>query len=115
MKITTLIAAPLLLLSISSVEAGSLSNGAWQPAGCGNKPEAPSIDSSDADAYNKSVANINSWQQKARDYFECLVKEANTDNAIIADSANQAQAKYREAVEKISADANAAKKKLDKQ
>ncbi|WP_256361175.1 hypothetical protein [Methylomonas koyamae] len=39
---------------------------------------------------------------------------ANADNATIADSANQAQAKYREIVEKVGAQADAAKKKLDK-
>jgi hypothetical protein len=44
-----------------------------------------------------------------------LIKEANTDNGIIADHANQAQAKYRDTVEKIGAEAEAAKKKLDKE
>ncbi|OAI18416.1 MULTISPECIES: hypothetical protein [Methylomonas] len=102
------------LLFAGPATAGTLSGGAWQPAGCGVKPDAPVIDDSDVDTFNKSIAAINAWQQKSRDYFECLIKEANTDNAIIAESANQAQAKYREAVEKIGAEADAAKKKLDK-
>ncbi|WKJ89145.1 hypothetical protein QZJ86_14070 [Methylomonas montana] len=99
----------------SQASAGSLANGSWQPSGCGSVPEAPTVDGGNIDAYNKSIAAINTWQQKSRDYFECLIKEANTDNGIIADHANRAQAKYRETVEKIGAEAEAAKKKLDKE
>lgn len=109
---------PLALLTIffaSPASAGSLVNGSWQPSGCGNMPDAPTVDAGNIDTYNKSIAAINTWQQKSRDYFECLIKEANTDNGIIADHANQAQAKYRETVEKIGAEADAAKKKLDKE
>ncbi len=95
--------------------AGSLSNGSWQPSGCGTVPEAPTVSGDGIDSYNKSIAAINTWQQKSRDYFECLIKEANTDNTIIAEHANQAQAKYRQTVEKIGAEADAAKKKLDKE
>jgi len=114
MKISMLSLSFCTLLFAGAATAGTLSGGAWQPAGCGGKPDAPVIDDSDVDTFNKSIAAINTWQQKSRDYFECLIKEANTDNAIIAESANQAQAKYREAVEKIGAEADAAKKKLDK-
>lgn len=102
------------MIFAGTVQAGSLNNGSWQPNGCGSVPEAPTIDTGTIDSYNKSIAAINTWQQKSRDYFECLIKEANTDNGIIADHANQAQAKYRETVEKIGAEADAGKKKLDK-
>lgn len=102
-------------LNLNPAMAGSLQNGSWQPSGCGNQPDAPVVDDSDIDSFNKSVAGINAWQQKAREYFECLIKEANTDNGIIADTANQAQAKYRQSIEKIGAQADAAKKKLDKE
>ncbi|MEI8571645.1 hypothetical protein JWZ98_11470 [Methylomonas sp. EFPC1] len=115
MKHTLLIAALLPTLFANPAQAGSLANGSWQPSGCGAVPESPTIDAGNIDAYNKSIAAINAWQQKSRDYFECLIKEANTDNGIIADHANQAQAKYRETVEKIGAQAEAAKKKLDKE
>ncbi|OAI12314.1 hypothetical protein A1507_02145 [Methylomonas koyamae] len=114
MKITVLATTALLAISSSMTTAGTLGNGTWVPAACGTPPETPVVDESDVDAFNKSIAAINTWQQKSRDYFECMIKEANADNATIADSANQAQAKYRETVEKVGAQADAAKKKLDK-
>ncbi|AMK79178.1 MULTISPECIES: hypothetical protein [Methylomonas] len=115
MKYKITIAALLSIIFAMPAQAGSLNNGSWQPSGCGVVPEAPTIDAGNVEAYNKSIAAINTWQQKSRDYFECLIKEANTDNGIIADHANQAQAKYRDTVEKIGAQADAAKKKLDKE
>jgi len=95
--------------------AGTLANGHWSTAICGNKPDSPVLDQSNIEAFNKSVAKVNAWQQQAKTYYECLVKEANTDNAIIANSANAAQAEYRATVEKIGKDAEAGKKKLESQ
>jgi len=93
--------------------AGTIANGKWTPSNCGNPPETPVIEPSNVEAFNKSVAKVNAWQQQAKTYYECLVKEANTDNAIIADSANAAQAEHRATVEKIGKDAEAGKKKLE--
>lgn len=114
MKLTVFATTTLLAATSSMTTAGTLGNGTWVPAACGTPPETPVVVDSDVDAFNKSIAAINTWQQKSRDYFECMIKEANADNATIADSANQAQAKYRETVEKVGAQADAAKKKLDK-
>jgi hypothetical protein len=110
---------PLRLLSLIlatplCVSAGILVNGKWSLANCGNKPEVPAIDQTSVEAFNQSVAKINAWQQQAKVYYECLVKEANADNAVIADTANAAQAEYRAAVESIGKQAEAAKKKLEK-
>lgn len=113
MKNFSLIAGVLMTIAGHPVTAGTLVNGSWVPAACGVKPNPPSIDDKDADTYNKSVVAINDWQQQAKTYFECLIKEANADNGVIADTANREQAAYRETVEKISAAATAAKKKLD--
>ncbi|MDD1620495.1 MAG: hypothetical protein LUQ11_03355 [Methylococcaceae bacterium] len=113
MKLPGLLVAVLMVYVSNPVSAGTLVNGNWAPAGCGVKPEAPVIDDKDVDAYNKSVAAINDWQQKARTYYECLIKEANADNSAIADTANREQAGYRESVEKVGAAVDAAKKKLD--
>lgn len=93
--------------------AGTLIDGKWSLAACGNKPETPAIDQTNIEAFNQSVAKINAWQQQAKAYYECLVKEANTDNAVIADTANAAQAEYRATVESIGKEADAAKKKLE--
>lgn len=102
-----------LAMSAGSPRAGVLVNGSWQPSGCGAKPAPPKIDARDVDTFNKSVAAINDWQQQAKVYFECLIKEANADNNTIAESANREQADYRQTVETMAAEADAAKKKLD--
>lgn len=99
----------------SASHAGELANGGWQPSGCGDKPATPQIDAGDVDSFNKSITAINDWQQRAKVYFECLIKEANNDNNTIAESANREQAAYRQAVEAIAAEVDAAKKKLDKE
>lgn len=113
MKKSYLFIAAMIIGVIGSADAGTLVNGNWAPAGCGVKPVAPQIDGKDVETFNKSVAAINEWQQQARVYFECLVKEANADNAAIAEAANREQAGYRESVENVGAAAEAAKKKLD--
>jgi len=114
MKPLLLTAALLTLQLADPAQAGTLANGAWTPGACGVKPAPPSIDDSTVEAFNASVAAINDWQQSAKTYFECLIKEANADNAVIAETANQAQADYRKTVETIGTAAEAAKQKLDK-
>jgi hypothetical protein len=95
------------------VNAGTLVSGKWTLANCGSKPETPTIDQTNIETFNQSVAKINAWQQQAKRYYECLVQEANTDNAVIADTANAAQADYRATAERIGKEADAAKKKLE--
>lgn len=114
MKPTVFLAGLIVLQYAGLTSAGTLNNGEWKPSQCGEKPATPTIDDHDVDTFNKSVAAINDWQQQARVYFECLIKEANADNNVIAESANREQAAYRQSVESIGAAADAAKKKLDK-
>jgi hypothetical protein len=95
------------------VSAGTLVNGKWSLTNCGNKPEAPAIDQTNVEAFNQSVAKINDWQQQAKVYYACLVQEANADNAVIADTANAAQAEYRATTERIGREAGTTKKKLE--
>jgi len=107
--------AGLSLLSLSTVtEAGAIVGGAWAPSGCGQKPPAPVIDDKTVESFNKSVAGLNDWQLQSKSYFECLVKEANADNALIAESANREQSSYRQTVDSINATLDAAEKKLSK-
>lgn len=103
-----------IMLTAVSGTAGTIMNRAWSPSGCGTEPAVPVIDPSSIDAYNQSVKTINDWQQKANDYNGCLIKEANADNALIANSANDEQARLRAAIEKIQAETTVAKTKLDK-
>lgn len=106
--------AVITVASISNGAAGTISNGAWSPGGCGIEPAAPVIEQSSVDAYNNSVKAINEWQQKANAYNTCLINEANADNALIAKTANEEQSRLRSAMEKIKAETDAAKAKLDK-
>lgn len=107
------LSAAMMLTAISGT-AGTIANGAWSPSGCGAEPVVPVIDQSSVDAYNQSVKAINDWQQKAHAYNGCLIKEANADNSLIANSANDEQARLRAAIEKIQTETTAAKAKLDK-
>ncbi len=103
-----------MMLTAVSATAGTIMNGAWLPSGCGTEPVVPVIEQDNVDAYNQSVKAINDWQQKANSYNGCLIKEANADNTLIANAANDEQARLKSAIEKIQAETSAAKAKLDK-
>lgn len=103
----------LILTSSPILYAGSISNNHWQASNCGEKPATPLLENKlDFDAYNKAVENVNEWQKKANVYFECLVKEANSDTAIIVESAKHDQTVFRDDVDKIFETLETAKKKL---
>ncbi|QWF71674.1 hypothetical protein KEF85_04140 [Methylomonas paludis] len=114
MKSTILLINLMLISTYPLAQAGTLTSTDWTPANCGTKPQSPSIDGHDVSSYNQSVKALNEWQQQARIYYECLVKEANTDNAIIAESANRQQNEYRQNFENITSTIDAAKQKLEK-
>ncbi len=104
----------LMTASISVCTAGSINFNVWTPSACGNEPEVPVIKQDNIETYNQSIKTINEWQQAANAYNTCVVNEANTDNALIAKTANEKQNKFRLAVEKIKIDTDAAKALLDK-
>jgi hypothetical protein len=112
--IKRLLFAAAMMLTVVPVTAGTITNGAWSPSGCGTEPVVPVIGQDTVDAYNQSVKAINDWQEKANAYNGCLIKEANADNSLIANAANDEQARLRAAIEKIQAETTAAKAKLDK-
>ena len=95
----------LMVLWMLPTHAGTLQNKHWTANGCGKPPNAPIISDSDIDAFNLSIAAINDWQQKSKSYFECVVQEANADNALIVETTNNAQTHYRQTLEKLSKDA----------
>jgi hypothetical protein len=110
----TLFIAFMLTATASVCSAGTINKGVWSPVGCGTEPALPQINQNTVDGYNKSVKTINDWQQKISTYSTCVVKEANDDNASIANSANERQKKLQAVTEKVHADTEAAKAKLDK-
>ena len=95
---------------LSSAEAGTINQGIWSP----EKPVAPLSPDSDVKAFNAAMNQINDWQTKVKVYFECLVKEANADNTIVAESANRQQAEHQKLVESLNQQIDAAEKKLSK-
>lgn len=106
--------AVIILSTMTTVcSAGTIAKGVWSPSNCGAEPAAPQLNQATVDTYNKSVKTINEWQDKVSVYSACVVKEANDDNASIAKSANDRQAKLKTLSEKIHADTEAAKAKLD--
>jgi hypothetical protein len=113
MKLKIFIAAWFIFISFAS-EAGSLANGKWQATGCGIKPPAPKINIDSVDAFNQSIKDINTWQAKAQEYYNCMVKEANVDNDTIAKSANAAQDEFKLEVNRIQKEAETAKATLEK-
>jgi hypothetical protein len=110
MKHRLMIAITLMTIAFKSAHAGSLKNGVWTADGCGKQPAPPTVNDIDIEAYNQSIQEINDWQQKSRAYFECVVQEANNDNQKIVDSTNKQQASYRETLNKVTAEAEAASK-----
>ena len=103
-----------LLAAISTgTTAGSIANQAWSASGCGTEPEAPVIENSNIDAYNKSIKAINDWQVKVQAFNECVIKEANADAALIAKTANEQQSRLRSVLDKMKSDMDSAKAKLE--
>jgi hypothetical protein len=104
----------IILSALASVcSAGTIAKGIWSPSACGAEPVAPQINQTTVDNYNKSVTTINAWQEKVVTYNTCIVKEANDDTASILKSANERQAKLNALIDKIHADGEAAKVKLE--
>lgn len=102
----------ILVASISVGTAGTIVNGVWSPVGCGTEPIPPAVVTTSVEAFNQSVKVIKDWQQKNSTYNSCLIDEANKDNILISKIANEEQARFQAALEKIKADAAAATAKL---
>jgi len=111
-SISTLLFSTATLLASLSAHAGTVSGGAWTPTGCGAKPVTPQLDLKDPDAFNRSVAGVNTYRQAIGPYLDCLVKEANADIQTVTKSAQAAQQAVKEANEKIQADVKAADEKF---
>jgi hypothetical protein len=101
------------LISLSAVaQAGTLANGAWSPAGCGPRPEAPVVNAKDDKAYNQTVDAVNAYLPLVRTYLDCLAQEANADIKALTQSATAAQQAALAAREKVVTEVKAAGEKL---
>ncbi len=108
----TLLMAALLATSATASHAGAVTNGSWQPSGCGDKPAAVQLDLRNETTFNKSVDAANAYRKAIRPYLDCVIKEANADIQATTKQANAIQAAAREADDKIEADAKAAAEKF---
>ncbi len=90
-----------LLLLLGQAQAGTLTNGAWTPSGCGHEPTAPNIDTSNEKAFNASLDADEDFEKKYVDYASCAVKEANADQNAVASSANAIQQKRQDTTGKL--------------
>jgi hypothetical protein len=113
MRIQTVVTTLATLGAILNANAGTLANGKWTASGCGTIAAAPAVDAGGIDAYNRSLKQIREWQPQAQAYIDCIVKEANADNATIVKFANAEQERFRDDVAKIKAAADDAKKQLE--
>ena len=114
MRLTIFVAASFACTTAFTARAGVLGPEGWAPAGCGAMPPAPIIDSSSAEAFNKSIGTINEWQKQLQSYHDCMVKEANADGAAINKGATAGQARINEAIEKVNQDATAGRQKVER-
>ncbi|SEQ91383.1 hypothetical protein SAMN05421690_1003115 [Nitrosomonas sp. Nm51] len=103
-----------LILTQASGNAGTLVNGNWTPAHCGAEPEPPVIDKTNIENFNRSIDAINAWQDRALEYHACMVKEANADNERITNTANQAQSRLQDEINRINAEADQVRNELTK-
>lgn len=96
----------------STAQAGVIVSGVWTSTTCGPKPDVPQLNLSNADAYNASLAQVNTYRQAIGPYVDCVIKEANADIQAISQSASATQQGAKVANDKIQADAKAAEEKF---
>ena len=105
-EISVAAASIVALLLAGQAQAGTLTNGAWTPSGCGPEPAVPSIDVSSEKAFNTSLNAEEDFEKKIGIYDDCAIKEANTDASAVSAAANglkqhahDAEAKLQSAID----------------
>jgi hypothetical protein len=114
MKKSILLASTVLVASwpFASTQAGTLANGTWSSARCGQPPTAAALDLSNPDAYNKSIGGVTTYQKQINIYLDCIVAEGNLDIQLITKATTAAQLAAREVSERIAAQVKAANEKF---
>lgn len=74
---------------------------AWAPTGCGAEPERPKLDLKDQTEYNKSVDAVTAYEEKAKDWDTCMMKEANAAMARVSDEAKAKMAAINQSAVRI--------------
>lgn len=110
-RLTCTLLTPLCLLP---AWAGTLEGATWKPGQCGPTPTPPALAVRNVDAYNATVALVNTYRKQSRAHTDCLVREANADIQAITQAATAAQQAEREADARLLAELKAAGDKLPK-
>lgn len=116
---------PLLLILCSTSFAETPGAMPWTPTGCGAEPEKPVVDLSDLAKYNKSVDEVKAYEERAKNWDACVMKEANAamvaaNNdakakiAVISESANRIQGKLWARFQDYTEQFKAAQERLSK-
>ena len=98
----------------ATTSAGTLQNGAWTPSGCTDPGDVPHFSSRSPEAYNKSAKTAQEWQGKARDYADCVNKDAKADQQAVVAGANGAIGKINQELAAMNDESKAAVDKLKK-
>jgi hypothetical protein len=106
-------AAAFATLAFGTAQAGTLTNGAWAPTGCGANPGAPpAFDGHSQASYTKSTKDFQPWQDKAKTYEQCASEEAKADQNAVVDGVNKAIQAINDASKNYVDQANAAMEKF---
>jgi hypothetical protein len=111
--LTRMLAAAALVALSAGAQAGTLQNGTWTP-NCADPGAAPTFSSKSPQAYNDSAKAAQAYQQKAKDYADCLNTEAKADQSAVVDGANTRVKTISDAISAMSAQSAAAVDKLKK-
>ena len=110
-----MVLAPVVLtLAGGGAEAGTFRAGTWIPTGCGTEPVPPSINASSSGAYQASIKDAEAYEQAAKQYQDCFVNEAQTDNRLINGALKDHQTQVQATFDKLNADSKAAADRLNK-
>lgn len=105
--------AALATFATVAAQAGTLQNGTWT-ANCPSPGQAPEFSSKSPEAYNASAKVAQDWQQKAKDYADCMNKEAKADQQAVVEGANSAITKINEGLTGMQKQSQEAVDKLKK-
>ena len=100
--------------TMATSPAGTLQSGNWTPSGCTDPGEVPHFNARSPEAYNKSAKVAQDWQGKARDYADCVNKDAKADQQAVVSGANAAIGKINNELAAMNDESKAAVDKLKK-
>ena len=106
-------AGALALMTAGVAQAGTLTSGAWTP-NCADPGEAPAFSARSPEAYNASAKLVTAFQQKEKDYADCVSADAKADQTAVVNGANAAIGKIQKTMDALNEQSKDAVEKLKK-